>query len=115
MIIHGLEHAQKPEADAFEKAYRELVDALRDFQNLAERGLFACKKLRTQGNGTALRELNEIDQKLLAHPAKEIAAMVFLQKDAEKGTQTNPVEASRQLYQGILEAVRQNLSVITRS
>ena len=123
-LASAIGNLESPEAEAFEKAVRELSAALDDIAKLAESGIAECDRWLSggtrasgpQATETLLARLDGIDRAILGHPAKEVAAMVF---DAATGTdgndgQLDPISASRGLYGRILEAARKNSRMIEK-
>ncbi len=104
------------DARAFDLALDRLVKAVEGIVRLAERG----KRLSVEGmrpgvsrsrQREILSTLEEIDRTILASEAKEVAAMVFsLASDATKDA--SPLEASRRLYEALVEAGNRNLGLI---
>ncbi len=104
------------DALAFDRALARLVSAVEDIVRLAEKG----KRLSEEGMrpglaGSRRRDiiasLEAIDREILASEAKEVAAMVF--SLAPDKTDGNPLEASRFLYEALVEAGNRNLGLIS--
>jgi len=87
--------------ETFRRAMGELAEALRDFTDLAERAIRACDRRDND-------ELTRIDARILAHPAKEIAAMVF-GTDGPSAPIGDPFGDSREVYAAVAQAARFNL------
>lgn len=109
-LERAIEKPYKPDAGKFAKAISELESALNEFASLAERAVKAC------GRRDA-RELERIDRLILAHPAKEIAAMVFEEDETEPGApgiagDNDPFDRSKAVYEGVYRAARLNLEKI---
>jgi len=109
----------------FERALDELVEALQDMRGLATEGqrlaraaARAREKAATQGGASAeakrdaLEKLNRIDRAILAHPAKEMAAMVFDAKDLAQTS--DALAASLELYSRLERATSENLRLISK-
>ncbi len=101
--------------NSYAAAMAELVQSLEEIRHLSEQGIEACT--RHQSGRTpleqqhALEMLDRIDHKILAHPAKEIVAMVFTYaEESRSGTMPeHPVQQSHALYTALAEAVTVNL------
>lgn len=102
--------------DSHARAMEELNQSLEDILRLSGRGIDACKRYQSgrtpQEKQHALEMLERIDRKILAHPAKEIVAMVFSYAQDMPGETkgTEPIQQSLVLYQAIAEAVTMNLA-----
>jgi hypothetical protein len=116
------ETATASKKDAFDRALRELMDALREIKTLANRGIALCEKPVPD----AVAQLAKIDQSILSSRAKDITAMVF---DAAKATsaadQHSPgngakpqadriFAASAAMYRSIRCAAEKNLRLIDK-
>lgn len=100
-IAAALEQGYEIPTGLFAKAVEELSSALHDFANLAEQGVHASK-------GRNDRELEKIDRQILAHPAKEIAAMVFDGSEIMDGG-GDAYERSGKIYAAVARAARRNI------
>lgn len=119
--------------EGFLKALDEMEDQLPRLENLAARGVEVCQTLITQVQAkktpskTLLNELNALDQKLTAFSLTEVLSLSLqkviqevtdgleesLQKTDRKTPEThslNTLRYSLNLYQGILESARFNLT-----
>jgi hypothetical protein len=107
--------------ERFNRAFEELLEALRDLERLANRGLALCMKYdRMEGQGKEqaqiLAEFDELDRRILSHRAKEVTAMVFAsgrEATAAAGSAAGGMEASRALYRSIADAVGKNLDALS--
>ncbi len=101
--------------ETHERAMRELNQSLEEILRLSGQGVDACKRYQSgrtpQEKQHALEMLERIDRKILAHPAKEIVAMVFSYAEEMSGEtkNTEPIQQSLVLYRAIAEAVTLNL------
>lgn len=105
------------EAGLFQGALEELKGALRDILSLARDGERLCRKSEAgRGDRVLLAQLDEIDRKILNHPAKEVAAMVFALADGDtaKDGGCPPIEASRLFYRRLSSAAEKNLELIAK-
>lgn len=97
------------------RAMNELIQSLEDILRLSGQGIDACERHLTSRTPLekqhALEMLDRIDRKILAHPAKEIVAMVFsYAEDPSDGNKADtPIQQSLLLYRAIAEAVTLNL------
>lgn len=113
--------------DRFNRAFGELLDALRDLERLAARGLALCDRYdRMEGQGKEragiLAEFDELDRLILSHRAKEVTAMVFA-ADAnrpdgaavarETAQAAGDMAASRAMYLSVKDAVSKNLEALS--
>lgn len=100
----------------FDSAITELKKSLEEIKDLAKRALLICEKGYAKNHTlTSLeyKELSKIDEKILAHPAKEVAAMVFnLAQSSTQKENNNPLSDSSNLYSAIIKAVEKNMSYL---
>ncbi|HKL86497.1 MAG TPA: 6-hydroxymethylpterin diphosphokinase MptE-like protein [Treponemataceae bacterium] len=100
----------------FDSAIDDLKKALYEIKKLAQKALCVCKKhgtLESHLSKNEYKELSKIDQKILEHPAKEVAAMVFNLAQASSGKENgSPLSNSLRLYTAILQAVEKNIYYI---
>lgn len=113
--------------DRFNRAFDELLDALRDLERLAMRGLALCDRYdRMEGQGKEqadiLADFDELDRHILSHRAKEVTAMVFASDAKRPGSEANACEtaqnegdmaASRAMYRSIAGAIAKNLDALS--
>jgi hypothetical protein len=111
--------------EKFDRAVTELEQALDELKNLATTGITLCGQsfANSHDQGKAFAELDTLDRKILAHPAKDIVAMLL--SDANKTTtdasSKNPLQASEDalrttstLYRKIRDACDRNLAMIDK-
>lgn len=107
---------RKARIERFNRAFDELLEALRDLERLAGRGLALCARYdRMEGQGKErsliLEEFDELDRRILSHRAKEVTAMVFA-ADGDAAA-TDAMAASRAMYLSILDATAKNLGALS--
>lgn len=100
----------------FDFAIHELKKALYDIKKLGKKALCICEKSYMQNGkltSNDYKDLSLIDQKILNHPAKEVAAMVFrLATTTNSREKESPVNDSVILYTAILQAIEKNILLI---
>ena len=97
----------RPEESALRQGIDELDGILRDLEGICGEALEVC---RSGGDpARAAVELQRIDARILAHPAKEIAGFLL---DAEEKRSEDPIEASAQVYGSILDSVLYHRALI---
>jgi hypothetical protein len=109
-------------ADRYASARKELVDNLSDMAILAKRGLNLCRTLAVVGDTSSgkklLKELDALDRRILNHPAKDIAAMLFgdARRDLEGADSAKPgvIGNSEDLYRGIALAAERSLALLAK-
>ncbi len=107
--------------DVFIAAVSELRESLADIASLARRASRLCRdaseaaRAHDEPNLTQLtRELDALDARIIAHPAKDLAAMLI--PDAERALQNGSIVAkSGDLYAAIAEAAEKNLALIEKN
>jgi len=101
----------------FQDALEELKGALENILTLSRDAERLCRKgAAARGDRVLLERLNAIDKKILNHPAKEVAAMVFSLAGDEnaKNGEYPPLEASRRFYGRLSAAAEKNLELIAK-
>lgn len=105
------------DSGGFQRALDELKGALTDILGLSREGERLSRRgSRNRGDRVLLDTLNEIDRKILGHPAKEVVAMVFSLADGsgEENKNASPLEASMNLYRRLSAAAEKNLELIEK-
>ena len=109
--------AGKSAGDAFNAAISELRESLADIASLAERAARLCLNATEP---SIAKELDGLDARIIAHPAKDIAAMLIPDADrahcsAHCGAQSAAAIAkSCDLYAAIAEAAGKNLALLAK-
>ncbi|WP_439647446.1 motility associated factor glycosyltransferase family protein [Brucepastera parasyntrophica] len=117
-----------PDMESFDNTIRELKNALEDIKELAAKAANLCSECGPEGSGrsyaSVFAELDAIDRKIMQHPAKEIAAMVFQsvadETNGKDENKENPsgkagvIARSKKLYTGIVAAADRNLTLLAK-
>jgi hypothetical protein len=121
-IANGAGRQSRPEKnEKFDNAVTELVRALGELKDLAVKGIALCEPAAAKSHDQRkiFADLDRLDLKILAHPAKDIVAMLL--SDANKAATGEdslqaPIEdalrASSTLYRKIRDACDRNLAMI---